>query len=233
MNFLDKNKFNIIISLNQLEQPDKLQDYQSQGANLFELRYDLLNQQSINNFDSWLATLEKLNIPILLTIRTKKQGGSFENDSSRLALFQTYLKNPAIKAIDIEQDSIIANEVIEFANRQKKIVILSNHFFNHCPKLENLNKLIADFDQSKANIFKLAINLNNSEDYKTASEFLIEKSKQHLVILVGMGQFSLLSRLNFPLIGSLASFTHIGKAVAPNQPNFAELNNLKKICYPQ
>ncbi|MEE8574706.1 MAG: type I 3-dehydroquinate dehydratase [Thermodesulfobacteriota bacterium] len=191
------------------------------GSDFIELRVDTFKDRSPAHI---LGAIEKSKNtpPIILTIRSKKEGGEVKiSDSERLELFKELL--PAASAIDIELSSKkILKDVVSLATEQKKAVIISFHDFKKTPKEEELKKTIKEARSAGAGIVKIATLVKNAKDLKVLTSLLLENDD---LIVIGLGEGGGSTRVFFPMLGSLITY---GSVTAHSAPGQMSISNVKR-----
>lgn len=192
----------------------------SLGAGLLELRVD-----TFASFDGrLLASFEKLKkltgLPILLTIRSVREGGRAElSDRDRAQLFLRLM--PFADLVDIELSSgRILETVVNSAKRAKKRVIVSHHDFESTPGEKKLRKITELARKAGADTVKIASMVNSQSDLRRLAALLCS---QDSMIVIGMGPLGKPSRVFFPLLGSLITYGSITKSTAPGQMSLKEM----------
>ncbi len=212
--FLKPGHPNVAVSFKDGVLPEIINKTRQEGMDIAELRVDLFSSSSpaivlkeINKFK---------NVPVLATIRSRKEGGKWKgSETARLALYQKLI--PKADAVDIElSSSKINRKVISAARKAKKTVILSFHDFKKTPPLKSLYGILNKAKALGADIVKIAALIKKPSDLQTLAEFTLANSWQKIIV-IGMGEKGSVSRVAFPCFGSLLTFAHIGEASAPGQ----------------
>ncbi|MBI5598447.1 MAG: type I 3-dehydroquinate dehydratase [Deltaproteobacteria bacterium] len=191
------------------------------GADLIEVRLDTLRERDPERLKGdFKKKLRPAGLPILLTIRSRKEGGRYAiGDRERLALFREII--PFADAVDIELGSKkIIGEVIKTARGHRKTVIVSYHNFRTTPRTQTLERIIKDARRRGADAVKIAT---------------LAKTREHILRLIGvlpghrdmiavaMGRYGRMSRVVFPFLGSLVTYGAITETTAPGQFTLKEL----------
>ncbi len=203
----------------------------SQGADLLEIRIDQFKNVEQDYILKTIAQIKGNGLPIIATIRSKKEGGKYLAESKRLKLFEAII--PLIDAIDIELSSQqILNNVVEKAHQKRKTVIISYHNFKETPNKGMLEKLIKKIKIEGGDIVKIACLAKNRKDLLGLMEFTLEHRNKNLVT-ISMGETGAISRVLFPFLGSLFSYAYLGTPSAPGQLPLKvlheELSRFKKL----
>jgi len=189
------------------------------GADAFELRIDTFSDR--NNIEALVKGVERikvdsrtLHMPLIVTVRSKREGGRFSlSDKKREEIFTALL--PYADYIDIELSSAARfTGLVRTAKRKKKRVILSYHNFNSTPGRARLKRLIEKGRERGGDIVKIATSANSTGDLLRLAGALVEHKK---LIVVAMGRFGKPSRVFFPLLGSLITYGSITEKSAPGQ----------------
>ena len=221
----------VVIALSGHESMKTINAIKSKGADALELRVDQLSNLSIEAVLKKVNSLRGKGLPIIVTIRSKKEGGKTSiSDKKRLELFNAVI--PLVNAIDIELNSrAIVHEVIKAAKSKKKMVIISYHDFKGTPSIVNLKKIISESKKIGADLVKIATLANKEEDVIRLTELTAECKNSHLVT-IALGNKGSISRLIFPLYGSLLTYACVTKPLAPGQFSFNELREKLRLFYP-
>lgn len=194
-----------------------------------ELRVDLF---SSFNADDALEEVKKFHeVPSLLTIRSEaERGGWNQSEQERLSLFKTLI--PEVDAVDIEYYSteIIDNILLE-ADKHHLLKIISYHNFDETPKLSELETIRAQAKQKGADIVKIAVKVLTHSDLRTLAQLLVNNPDENLVV-IGMGDIGLVSRVFFPALGSLITFAYLSDSSAPGQLHLNQMSELFDLFYP-
>ncbi len=200
------------------------------GATGFELRVDTLlklDKADIAKAAKRLRTYKALkDRPLILTIRSRKEGGEFGfSDTERAELFS--LLTPYTDIVDIELSSrAILAPVVKTAKTSGSQVIISYHNFKSTPTEARLNSIITEARANGADIVKIAAKAKKPKDLKVLSKLLIENKD---LIVIAMGRYGAGSRVFFPMLGSLTTYGSITKSSAPGQMPVALLKEQLRL----
>ncbi|GMR05375.1 MAG: type I 3-dehydroquinate dehydratase [Thermodesulfobacteriota bacterium] len=190
------------------------------GADILELRADTFRDASADAMETIIRELKKLGKPLLLTIRSRKEGGLRHiPDKKREAL---YLALAAlVDAVDIElSSSAILKNVVESARGNNKKVIISYHNFKATPGNGRLQDIIARARGMGADVVKIAAFARGPEDLKRLGSLL---AGQDDLIVIAMGEYGKASRVFFPMLGSLLTYGSVTASTAPGQMTLREI----------
>jgi len=228
----------IIVSLTG-EDDETLLNQASQLANnqhvqIAELRVD--THQNALDADQiaqlGLAVRDRLHgKPLLLTLRTSKEGGNCEvDDQAYLALYKRWLAVGFADLIDIEMRTgeRITREIIDEAHRRDVAVILSFHDFKSTPPSPALLERLEWQDAQGADILKIAAMPHSSEDVIRLLEVTRQMREQSdkPLLTMSMGDLGKLSRAAGELFGSNLTFASQGAASAPGQLSVETLSDM-------
>lgn len=201
----------------------------NQDIKYIELRLDSLNLDDLNN-----SNIKKIfaninpNIKTIATCRQKQHGGHFTGDTQIQQQILQYANDLGCDYIDI--DHPIYNQIN--INNLKAKIIISYHNFENTPDIKILNKLKDDMLQTDADIIKIAVFSNNTDDAKSIYSLLVQNNSKP-IITIGMGSIGKITRAVAPILGSYLTFAKIkesnDKFRAPGIIEFEEL----KILYQQ
>lgn len=194
-----------------LKTPEKLS-----GCDVIELRFDQYMQK-----DECIELCKKLRAhkKILLTIRTDREGGTWDiSDDERYQLFKDF--EDYVDMIDIELKSeLFANHCrSDFSNKIQ--VIGSFHNYEITPENNEISCLIQSAKDWNIDITKLAVFSNSEDDVERLAEFLESDN----ICLIGMGEYGVKTRTEFPLKGSCLTYGYLDDSAAPGQLSALQLS---------
>ncbi len=190
------------------------------GADFLELRADTFKNISLEKIEKALNSLRAFKKPVILTIRSKKEGGKcLISEKKRASLFDALM--PLADAVDIELgSSAILKNVVNSAKGHKKKVIVSYHNFKTTPGEKKLLEIAAGCHASGADIVKVATFARGPEDLRLLARFLTDFND---LTVIAMGAHGAGSRVFFPLLGSMLTYGSVTGPSAPGQMPVAEL----------
>ncbi len=187
---------------------------------IVELRLDLLGADT----PDWMAlcgAIEKAGIPVLLTIRSAREGGKWRApDAQRRRLYQKAL--PVVSAVDVEIHSTIFKSVCRAAHEKGRTVIGSFHDFKRTPSERVLNGVIRASSAHGADVVKIATYARCEEDVLGLAS-LLRRHRNVPLSLLGMGPLGKSSRIELARAGSCLTYGFVDKPTAPGQYSCAEL----------
>ncbi len=209
------------------------------GADLVEWRIDWFD----GVFDSarFLHTLRALadrsgGLPILLTFRTKAQGGQRDiAPDAYQALLQSALETGCVGAVDIEltMPEAVVTSLIAAAHGHQAAAVLSHHDFKKTPAPETLVGFLGRMEHLGADVAKIAVMPQSAEDVLALLTATAEarRTLSCPVITMSMGGQGLVSRLSGELFGSCLTFGALGQASAPGQIDAGELKQILGVMH--
>jgi len=172
---------------------------------------------------------ERFRKPIILTIRSVKEGGAVRlDDKKRYEIIKGSISYA--DAVDVELSSKgLLRDVSKLCSKNRKLLMASYHNFQMTPKDAFMKALIKKGRAMGADIVKIAVRANNVDDLTRLILFTIKNKKENIVTL-SMGEAGLISRIISPIIGSLMTYGFIDNIAAPNQLSAHEcIEYLKKF----
>ncbi len=201
-------------------------DRYSKDADWLELRADALLNAGIPP-ESLIPRLKHRQTPVLLTLRSRKEGGLFQWHSQERGYLYLELL-PFVDAIDLELASLRSlYPVYQEAHRQKKRVILSAHAFGKFPGEAKLRAWTQSFRRHRAFVYKIASHLETAPHLRALARPLFDFPKNPWA-LMGMGPRAASSRLALAALGSRLMYGYLDHPAAPGQPSAKELMAWKK-----
>ncbi len=219
----------VVVALSDGLTPDELASAQRLGLDVGELRIDQFPDTG-ENFVFEQAAVFK-DVPVIATIRTRSEGGGWDGtEPDRLALFERVI--PEVDAVDLELSAFeIRDAVVETAHELGKTVILSYHNFDGTDSVDRFEQIIRDATEVGADIVKMATHCSGPADVQTLAGVTLSNRDTNL-ITIGMGAHGALSRVFFPALGSLMTYTFLGTPTAPGQFDLEDTCRRLRAFYP-
>lgn len=191
------------------------------ACDVVEVRRDIIGLDAAR----WLRA-NSAHPPILLTIRSDKEGGKWtDSESARAAEYTDLL--PFVDAVDIELKSESFSQVAAAAKKAKRAVVGSFHDFKATPDESRLRELIEDGLRSGADIVKIAVWTPAAADVERLESLLKPRLPIPLAVM-GMGPLGAASRLRLAAAGSCLVYGFLDEESAPGQLSAAELK--RRLC---
>jgi len=197
---------------------------------ILEIRVDQFKNTGPAHIKDVIKKRKKIGIPLILTVRGKEEGGQKNiSDEAKLNIFRDNIRS--VDAVDIELKSPILPEVVKYAKKNKKKVIISWHNLKMTPNEKTLNDILSRAKRSGAHLVKIAAKANKAEDFKRLMKFTIENRSKN-IITISLGDIGSLSRIIFPGLGSLVTYAYIDKPSGLGQIPLNDLRDHLRIYYP-
>ncbi len=186
------------------------------GIDLAEVRLDLLLSKGVEP-EKVLAAMAKKEIPILLTLRTREEGGAFNwRSRQRVLFFLAFL--PFADVVDLELTNLPRlGRVLRAIRRSRRDLVLSSHSLKRKLTPLRLKRLLAEFRKTRAAVYKIVGLARRTRDLRTLAEPLLTLPHMRLAILAS-GPLATASRLSLPALGSRLVYVHLDEPAAPGQP---------------
>lgn len=163
------------------------------------------------------------NKPLLVTFRTKEEGGEREiSDRDYFGLYREILDSASLDLIDIDvmkpERHVI--DLIARAHQRGVAVILSNHEFESTPAKDVIVGRLLRQQKLGADILKIATMPRSPEDVLTLISASMEMKCRHAqkpLLTMAMGPLGVTTRLAGELTGSALTYASIGSMSAPGQ----------------
>lgn len=192
------------------------------GADILELRIDLIEEDP----ERIIKELKELGLPIIVTNRMKKEGGSWEGDEpERIRKLISLI--PHAFAVDIELCAQMRDMVVSKAKHAGKKVIISTHDFQNTPDIEAMAGFIRKSFEAGADIAKLAVMPHSLDDVLNLLYVTLHSSGP--VCTIAMGEIGKHSRVVTPLYGSVLTYGYVDAPVAPGQLRIDELKYILRL----
>lgn len=165
----------------------------------------------------------RLNKPLILTLRTKNEGGNVDpSEATYFGLLEKIIEDRLAEAIDIEymrkQERVV--RLVDLAKDKGLTSILSNHDFNSTPAREEIVTRLEAMIGMGADVAKIALMPTCLDDVLNllgATSQVKSKHPDQALITVSMGQMGTISRLAGGVFGSDMTFASVLEESAPGQ----------------
>lgn len=210
--------FPIVVSLIDGTPETEIKNMKDAGVAVIELRIDRFSSMEAGHVLEEIFRFK--DFLTIATLRSEREGGSWPyGEAERLKYYQTIL--PHVHAVDVEIGAkATAQGVVQAAHKLRKTCLLSFHDFHKTPALAVLKTVVSKGKKLGGDIIKIASAVKNTEDLKTLTALTLLSTPKEPLITIGMAQAGMPSRLFFPFIGSLLTYTHAGEAMAPGQVHY-------------
>lgn len=176
----------------------------SEGVHILEVRVDQFER--VKTPLETIYALRKHGLPMIGTVRSRPEGGdALISDNERAEIYKKIVKY--VDAIDIEMRSVgVLNAVRASAKAENATLILSHHNFKETPDDAGLDAIISEASKLEPDIIKLATFAKTAADVETLLRCTLKHRDKNLVT-IALGPVGSISRLTFPLYGSLMTYT--------------------------
>ncbi|MDX6767315.1 MAG: type I 3-dehydroquinate dehydratase [Candidatus Methylacidiphilales bacterium] len=194
------------------------------GADLLEIRYDVLRIAGVDA-EELRSHLAKRKNPVLLTLRTTREGGAYPWKSrERVLLFESLLDD--VDAIDLELLNIpLVRDVLTTARKKKRGIILSTHSLGRKLTYGKGVRWLEQFRHHRAHVYKLASLARNRKDLGVLVRLLLDHPQLRLAVMA-IGPMGPVSRQILPALGSRLVYGYVDEPAAKGQPSLDEVNAL-------
>ena len=214
--------------------------FDSIPVDIVEWRVDWF--EHVFEFDKVEDVLKELrtvlgNIPLLLTFRTKKEGGEKAIDTKDYKeLNLRAAKTGYVDFIDVEifTGDDVVREIIDGAHAAGVRVIASNHDFFKTPAKSDIIYRLRKMQDMGADIPKIAVMPQSKRDVLTllcATEEMVTDYADRPIITMSMAGTGVISRLCGEVFGSSMTFGAAKKASAPGQMGVNDLNTVLDLLH--
>lgn len=187
-----------------------------EGVDVAEVRLDLLLSKGVSP-EKIQEAMAKKELPVLLTLRTREEGGAFNwRSRQRVLFFLAFL--PFADVVDLELTNLPRlGRVLRAVRRSKRDLILSSHSLKRKLTPLRLKRLLTEFRKTRAAVYKIVGLARRTRDLRTLAEPLLTLPHMRLAILAS-GPLATASRLSLPALGSRLLYVHLDEPAAPGQP---------------
>ncbi len=200
---------------------------------------ELHNREKCLEIVGELRTILPEEIPLLLTCRTKVEGGQGYGALSPgelSLLFGEIIGSGNIDLVDIELGS--SDEFVEYLCRIAKEhnvkTLFSYHNFTETPAQAELVDIMRKMQDGGADIAKLAVMPHGYGDVLTLLG-AVHEARQSAVdiplVAIAMGEEGKISRLSAGLFGADIIFVRAADATAPGQLHITDMRRMMRIFY--
>ena len=198
------------------------------AGDVVELRLDALSILDASNVQNVLCAARAAigqGVPLLATIRTKKEGGLADlTDAAYGELCAAICHSGLADLLDVEAST--APAVIAAIQQQAREsgvkTVFSSHNFAETPPTETMVNTLTDMVRRGADIAKLAVMPHTPADTARLLEATAQAAQatgnDTPLITMSMGQQGMVSRICGAAFGSCAGFATAGVSSAPGQP---------------
>ncbi|MGX6961225.1 type I 3-dehydroquinate dehydratase [Vagococcus xieshaowenii] len=169
------------------------------------------------------------NIPLLVTLRTKREGGKADiSDSLYVQLIEQYATHLIIDFLDIQFHSVKNHEgLLTLLKHQQIILVISYHDFTKTLSKEEMMKLLKEMQHYyPSSVYKLAQMPRDFEDVLNVMSVSYEVGKEETVIMIAMGELGKVTRVLTKQLNSWLTFVSLDALSAPGQMTIEQAKEL-------
>ena len=177
------------------------------------------------------------SMPLLVTFRTKAEGGAKEIEPEQYeTLLKAICEKKLADMIDIEAfigDDIVKG-IISKAKESGIITVGSNHDFDKTPDKEEIIRRLTKMQELGLDITKIAVMPQKERDVLTLLDATLAMKESYAdrpFITMSMKKMGLISRLTGECFGSCLTFGTAGAASAPGQIDAGELSRVLDLLH--
>ena len=213
----------IAIPVNDKEFEKNVETAKEKGADIIEIRIDQFSDRSIEYILNKVSFIKELNLGIIATVRSAKEGGTHISDYERERIFKAVA--PEVDIIDIELSSeSLREKIVKIAKENNALCLFSYHDFEKTPSEEEIQNIIDKSVSIGADIVKYAFKVKKEEDVARIM-CITNKNKDKKIVAIGMGELGRITRAAGFFFGSLITYSYIGVAFAPGQIEIEKLKD--------
>lgn len=219
------------------EEAEKLQNA---DFDIVEWRSDYFEDvKDIDKVKEALKTISSVlvNRTLLFTFRSVKEGGQREMDTDLyIELNKSILETKLVDIIDVELFNLEKDVklLVKAAHKAGVLVLISSHDFKKTPKKEEIVARLWRAHNLGADISKVAVMPNCTEDVITLLDAAREVKEEYSIgpiIAISMSGRGLISRLAGEVFGSDITFGGGEKISAPGQISVVDLRSIIKLLH--
>lgn len=176
-----------------------------------ELRLDVIKNITSQSATELINAIKEISqTPIIMTNRTKKEGGHFnQTEKERIKILSDNAPLVEITDIELNTEEHLRQKVIDNSNK----TIISYHNFEKTPSQKFLQNII-DEAFKIGDIPKIAVKPEKIEDTYILLKLLMQNKG---IIAISMDKIGSYTRVMAPIMGSPITYAAINNESAPGQ----------------
>ncbi|MFT4076081.1 MAG: type I 3-dehydroquinate dehydratase [Asticcacaulis sp.] len=177
------------------------------------------------------------NKPIILTFRTKAEGGATAiSDTDYGALMDKLIEARFADMVDVEmfRDEAVVRAIVAKAHAAGQKVVMSNHDFGGTPDTAELVSRLRRQDALGADVLKIAVMPHDAGDVLKLLDATWQMRSTYTdkpLLTMSMGGTGVITRLSGETFGSAMTFGMMGTASAPGQIDVGQLQQTLDILH--
>lgn len=193
---------------------------------IVEFRVDRLGQGA--EVRRALQVLYRSGVPLLITIRSQREGGAWRwGERRRTKAYERLMEKATLVDIEIRSESF--RVVSRMAAALGVLVIGSFHDFSGTPSVAELERIAREGWSEGADVVKLATTVRAPED-RVALKSLLRRFRKRKLCVIGMERRGLRTRVELARAGSWLVYGAVGRAAVPGQPSCSVLRKALAAC---
>ena len=203
----------------------------SLDVDVLEVRVDQFDKYLPDYVCHELSKRKAIGLPVILTVRNDpSEGGRCGiSDDEKVHIFE--VAGRLVDIFDVELSSPVKSAVVDLAKKYGARVVVSTHNLEYTPPDIVLAGILKEALNSGADIVKIATKANSMDDVKRLLEFTL-KNENDNIVTISLGRLGAISRLVFPMAGSLLTYTYMDKPTAEGQIRVDVLKEDLRRYYP-
>lgn len=199
--------------------PTSIEEAQQSGADLVEIRIDLIKGDLRAQVES---IREQTPLPLIGTIRSRAEGGAFDGNPPEWRRIMT----PLLPYLDIVDMEYAVRAYAAGMKKRGKVVIASYHT-GDMPQREGLEKILGIL-RSYGDLPKIVVRPETADDLIAFLSFTLHSGPMITSIT---GEEFRFARVLLPLFGSEMVFCHAGSPVAEGQYHIRDLKKIYDLLF--
>ena len=180
----------------------------AQGLDIAEIRVDLCKNQDIATIYEVLSAFQKAGFKTMLTVRSFTHGGRWtKSHEERIDLIMHVYD--AVDIIDIEDDCEVPGELRDILGMSLSggpLLLISHHNTKKTPSHSDLCDIRDRALEKNPDLVKIATHVYSERDAARLAGFILAYGKDLNLIIIGMGAYGLMTRIEFAQYGSPITF---------------------------
>ena len=208
-----------IVSKSIAEAREQIDTAESIGADILEFWVG-----EFQYIDDALVTelINMTELPVIVNCKGEDEKGLFDGSAREKLLVLELAAEGGADYIDVDYRFPHIKELKD----HKMQLILSAHFFEDTPKLEELRNITQQMIDAGADVVKFAAQPKCEEDVQLMVEFALELEANEIPhICISMDELGQVTRKRSPELGNEIMFATVGTPTAPGQMSVAELQS--------
>lgn len=169
--------------------------------------------------------------PVLLTLRTRSEGGAAAIDDAGYGrLYTALIQAGAADLYDVEmcRDQAVVRQIVAAAHAAGAWIVMSNHDFHATPDTAEIVARLRRQQALGADVLKIAVMPHDPGDVLKllAATWQLRQSSDRPLLTISMGPLGAISRLAGASFGQALTFGMLGAGSAPGQ---IEVGTLRAI----